>query len=69
MHVYVCVCMYVCACLCVCACVLIVGVVSNVVFTGLTEQKHPLLQHVQQLVRSANPNTAFILADRGAVTR
>ncbi|XP_031435678.1 dynein axonemal assembly factor 9 [Clupea harengus] len=45
------------------------GVVSNVVFTGLTEQKHPLLQHVQQLVRSANPNTAFILADRGAVTR
>ncbi|XP_041928333.1 uncharacterized protein C20orf194 homolog isoform X3 [Alosa sapidissima] len=45
------------------------GVVSNVVFTGLTEQKHPLLQHVQQLVRSANPNAAFILADRGAVTR
>ncbi|KAL2098751.1 hypothetical protein ACEWY4_005231 [Coilia grayii] len=45
------------------------GVVSNVVFTGLTEQKHPLLQHVQQLVRSANPSAAFILADRGAVTR
>lgn len=46
------------------------GVVSTVVFTGLTaEQKHPLMQHVQQLVRSANPTAAFILAERGAVTR
>ncbi|XP_041668357.1 uncharacterized protein C20orf194 homolog [Cheilinus undulatus] len=46
------------------------GIVSTVVFTGLTaEQKHPLLQHVQQLVRSANPTAAFILAERGAVTR
>ncbi|CAL1575573.1 unnamed protein product [Knipowitschia caucasica] len=46
------------------------GIVSTVVFTGLTaEQKHPLLQHVQQLVRSANPTAAFILAEKGAVTR
>ncbi|XP_076002757.1 dynein axonemal assembly factor 9 isoform X2 [Genypterus blacodes] len=46
------------------------GIVSAVVFTGLTaEQKHPLMQHVQQLVRSANPTAAFILAERGAVTR
>ncbi|XP_041827868.1 uncharacterized protein C20orf194 homolog [Melanotaenia boesemani] len=46
------------------------GVVSTVVFTGLTaEEKHPLMQHVQQLVRSANPTAAFILAERGAVTR
>uniref|UniRef100_A0A4W6C1N2 Dynein axonemal assembly factor 9 n=1 Tax=Lates calcarifer TaxID=8187 RepID=A0A4W6C1N2_LATCA len=45
-------------------------IVSTVVFTGLTaEQKHPLMQHVQQLVRSANPTAAFILAERGAVTR
>ncbi|XP_053476926.1 uncharacterized protein C20orf194 homolog isoform X1 [Ictalurus furcatus] len=46
------------------------GVVNNVVFTGLTaEQKHPLLKYLQQLIRSANPNAAFILAERGAVTR
>ncbi|KAM4625546.1 dynein axonemal assembly factor 9 [Polymixia lowei] len=46
------------------------GVVSTVVFTGLTaEQKHPLMQHVQQLVRCANPSAAFLLAERGAVTR
>eukprot|EP00064_Thunnus_orientalis_P002969 superscaffoldBa00000233_g2977 len=46
------------------------GIVSTVVFTGLTaEQKHPLMQHVQQLVRSANPTAAFILGERGAVTR
>lgn len=46
------------------------GIVSTVVFTGLTaEQKHPLMQHVQQLVRSANPTAAFILAENGAVTR
>ncbi|XP_038160578.1 uncharacterized protein C20orf194 homolog isoform X2 [Cyprinodon tularosa] len=46
------------------------GIVSTVVFTGLTaEKKHPLMQHVQQLVRSANPTAAFILAERGAVTR
>uniref|UniRef100_A0A3Q0T459 Dynein axonemal assembly factor 9 n=1 Tax=Amphilophus citrinellus TaxID=61819 RepID=A0A3Q0T459_AMPCI len=44
------------------------GIVSTVVFTGLTaEKKHPLMQHVQQLVRSANPTAAFILAERGAV--
>uniref|UniRef100_A0AAR2LCV1 Uncharacterized protein n=1 Tax=Pygocentrus nattereri TaxID=42514 RepID=A0AAR2LCV1_PYGNA len=46
------------------------GVVNNVVFTGLTtDQKHPLLKHMQQLIRSANPKAAFILAERGAVTR
>ncbi|XP_061600312.1 uncharacterized protein C20orf194 homolog isoform X1 [Cololabis saira] len=46
------------------------GIVSTVVFTGLTaKEKHPLMQHVQQLVRSANPTAAFILAERGAVTR
>ncbi|XP_028251377.1 dynein axonemal assembly factor 9 [Parambassis ranga] len=45
------------------------GIVSTVVFTGLTaEKQHPLMQHVQQLVRSANPTAAFILAERGAVT-
>ncbi|XP_029972120.1 dynein axonemal assembly factor 9 [Salarias fasciatus] len=46
------------------------GVVSAVVFTGLTaDEKHPLMQHVQQLVRSANPTAAFVLAEKGAVTR
>uniref|UniRef100_A0A8C7I828 Dynein axonemal assembly factor 9 n=1 Tax=Oncorhynchus kisutch TaxID=8019 RepID=A0A8C7I828_ONCKI len=46
------------------------GIVSTVVFTGLAaEQKNPLLQTVQQLIRSANPNAVFILAERGAVTR
>ncbi|TSW48760.1 hypothetical protein Baya_13459 [Bagarius yarrelli] len=46
------------------------GVVNNVVFTGLTtEQKHPLLKSMQQLIRSANPSAAFILAERGAVSR
>ncbi|XP_029568455.1 dynein axonemal assembly factor 9 isoform X2 [Salmo trutta] len=46
------------------------GIVSTVIFTGLTaEQKNPLLQTVQQLIRSANPNAVFILAERGAVTR
>ncbi|KAM8915794.1 dynein axonemal assembly factor 9 isoform 1-T1 [Spinachia spinachia] len=46
------------------------GMVSAVVFTGGPgEQKNPLVQHVQQLVRSANPTAAFILAEGGAVTR
>ncbi|XP_076831783.1 dynein axonemal assembly factor 9 isoform X2 [Brachyhypopomus gauderio] len=46
------------------------GAVNNVVFTGLTaEQKHPLLKHMQQLIRSANPSAALILAERGAVSR
>ncbi|KAM9707381.1 dynein axonemal assembly factor 9 [Menidia menidia] len=45
------------------------GIVSTVVFTGLTAEKRPLMQHVQQLVRSANPTAAFIQAERGAVTR
>ncbi|TRY60398.1 hypothetical protein DNTS_026829 [Danionella cerebrum] len=46
------------------------GIVSNVVFTGLTiEQKHPLLKYTQQLIRAANASTAFILAEKGAVRR
>ncbi|XP_051866476.1 uncharacterized protein C20orf194 homolog [Pristis pectinata] len=46
------------------------GVVSNVVFTSLTsEQRHPLLVHLQKLIRTANPSIAFILAEKGAVTR
>ncbi|XP_056616452.1 uncharacterized protein C20orf194 homolog [Triplophysa dalaica] len=46
------------------------GIVSSVVFTGLTaEQKHPLLKHMQQIIRAANPCTAFILAEKGAVRR
>ncbi|XP_043110822.1 dynein axonemal assembly factor 9 isoform X2 [Puntigrus tetrazona] len=46
------------------------GVVSNVVFTGLTtEQKHPLFKHMQQLIHAANPSTAFISAEKGAVRR
>lgn len=54
--------------MCVRACVS--GVVSTVVWSGpTTEQKHPLVQHVQQLVRSANPGAAFVQAERGAVSR
>ncbi|KAJ8389510.1 hypothetical protein AAFF_G00119000 [Aldrovandia affinis] len=46
------------------------GVVSCVAFTGLTgEQRHPLLHQVQQLIRAANPSAAFILAEKGSVTR
>ncbi|XP_054653341.1 uncharacterized protein C20orf194 homolog [Dunckerocampus dactyliophorus] len=46
------------------------GIISVVVFTGpAAEQKHPLVQHVQQLIRTANPTAAFVLAARGAVTR
>lgn len=46
------------------------GVASTVVFTGPTaQQQRPLVQHVQQLVRSANPTAAFTQAERGAVAR
>ncbi|KAG7459014.1 hypothetical protein MATL_G00226730 [Megalops atlanticus] len=46
------------------------GMVSCVVFTGLTgEQRHPFLHQVQQLIRAANPGAAFVLAEKGAVTR
>uniref|UniRef100_A0A8C1RWE3 Si:ch211-194c3.5 n=1 Tax=Cyprinus carpio TaxID=7962 RepID=A0A8C1RWE3_CYPCA len=46
------------------------GVVSNVIFTGLTtEQKHPLLKYMQQLIRAANPSTAFISAEKWVVRR
>ncbi|XP_061552075.1 uncharacterized protein C20orf194 homolog isoform X1 [Phycodurus eques] len=46
------------------------GIVNAVVFTGAAaDQKHPLVRHVQQVVRAANPTAAFVLAARGAVTR
>ncbi|XP_009946557.1 PREDICTED: uncharacterized protein C20orf194-like, partial [Leptosomus discolor] len=46
------------------------GLVSNVVFTShATEQRHPLLMHLQGLIRAANPAVAFILAEHGVVTR
>ncbi|XP_077394303.1 dynein axonemal assembly factor 9 isoform X2 [Festucalex cinctus] len=46
------------------------GVVSTVVFTGAAaDPTHPLVRHVQQVVRAANPTAAFISAARGAVTR
>ncbi|XP_038649134.1 uncharacterized protein C20orf194 homolog [Scyliorhinus canicula] len=46
------------------------GLVSNVIFTSLTsEQRHPLLVHLQKMIRVANPSIAFILAEKGAVTR
>ncbi|KAG5848195.1 hypothetical protein ANANG_G00095880 [Anguilla anguilla] len=46
------------------------GMVSCVAFTGLSgDQRHPLLHQLQQLIRAANPSAAFILAEKGAVTR
>ncbi|XP_071982447.1 dynein axonemal assembly factor 9 isoform X2 [Engystomops pustulosus] len=46
------------------------GIVSNMVFTSLTsEQRHPALPPVQKLLRSVNPGAAFILAEKGAITR
>ncbi|KAM6961241.1 dynein axonemal assembly factor 9 [Aplochiton taeniatus] len=46
------------------------GMVSTVVLTGpASDQKHPLTLHIQQTLRAANPTAAFILAERGAVTR
>ncbi|CAG01268.1 unnamed protein product, partial [Tetraodon nigroviridis] len=46
------------------------GVASAVVFTGPPAQRQQALaQHVQQLLRSANPTAAFIQAERGAVIR
>uniref|UniRef100_A0A4W3GY54 Dynein axonemal assembly factor 9 n=1 Tax=Callorhinchus milii TaxID=7868 RepID=A0A4W3GY54_CALMI len=46
------------------------GLVNNVVFTNLTaEPRHPLLIQLQKLIRTANPSMAFILAEKGAVTR
>uniref|UniRef100_A0A3P9ANZ4 Uncharacterized protein n=1 Tax=Esox lucius TaxID=8010 RepID=A0A3P9ANZ4_ESOLU len=46
------------------------GIVSTVVFTGPTaERNNPVFQNIQQLIRSANPNAAFVHAERGAVTR
>lgn len=39
-------------------------------FTGLeAELKQPPVQHVQRLVRSANPTAAFAQAEGGAVAR
>nr|XP_033809053.1 uncharacterized protein C20orf194 homolog isoform X1 [Geotrypetes seraphini] len=46
------------------------GVVSNVIFTNLaTEQRHPFLVQLQSLIRYVNPSAAFILAEKGTVTR
>ncbi|XP_069832427.1 dynein axonemal assembly factor 9 isoform X1 [Dendropsophus ebraccatus] len=46
------------------------GIVSNVVFTNLTsEQRHPSLGPVQKLLRTINPGAAFILAEKGVITR
>ncbi|XP_075705772.1 dynein axonemal assembly factor 9 [Rhinoderma darwinii] len=46
------------------------GIVSNVVFTSLTsEQRHPSLGLVQKLLRTVNPGAAFILAEKGVITR
>ncbi|KAJ7988838.1 hypothetical protein DPEC_G00313340 [Dallia pectoralis] len=46
------------------------GIVSTIVFTGPTaERNNPVYQNIQQLLRSSNPNAAFVHAERGAVTR
>ncbi|XP_069601233.1 dynein axonemal assembly factor 9 [Ranitomeya imitator] len=46
------------------------GIVSNIVFTSLTsEQRHPTLGLVQKLLRTVNPGAAFILAEKGVITR
>ncbi|XP_039607870.1 uncharacterized protein C20orf194 homolog [Polypterus senegalus] len=46
------------------------GLVSAVVFTSLSsDQRHPLLLQIQHLIRTSNPEAAFILAEKGAVTR
>ncbi|XP_040275265.1 uncharacterized protein C20orf194 homolog [Bufo bufo] len=46
------------------------GIVSNIVFTSLTsEQRHPSLALAQKLLRTVNPGAAFILAEKGVITR
>ncbi|KAG9465277.1 hypothetical protein GDO78_018569, partial [Eleutherodactylus coqui] len=46
------------------------GIVSNIIFTSLTsEQRHPSLGLVQKLLRTVNPGAAFILAEKGVITR
>ncbi|XP_068130756.1 dynein axonemal assembly factor 9 [Hyperolius riggenbachi] len=46
------------------------GIVSSVVFTSLaSEQRHPSLVHLQKLLRTVNPAAAFILAEKGVITR
>ncbi|XP_018082589.1 uncharacterized protein C20orf194 [Xenopus laevis] len=46
------------------------GIVSSVAMTSLTtEQRHPSFVLVQKLIRAANPGAAFILAEKGIVTR
>ncbi|KAG8453283.1 hypothetical protein GDO86_000063 [Hymenochirus boettgeri] len=46
------------------------GIVSNVAITSLTiEQRHPTFVLIQKLIRAANPGIAFILAEKGIVTR
>lgn len=54
----------------VCVLVCPPGVVSNVVWTGSASLTHPLAQHIQQLVRAANPAAAFLWAkESGAISR
>ncbi|KAM9329799.1 dynein axonemal assembly factor 9 [Gastrophryne carolinensis] len=46
------------------------GIASCVVFTTLTsEQRHPSLVLLQKLLRTMNPGAAFILAEKGVITR
>ncbi|KAM4809298.1 LOW QUALITY PROTEIN: dynein axonemal assembly factor 9 [Rhinophrynus dorsalis] len=46
------------------------GIVSNVVFTSLTtDQRHPSLSLLQKRIRTVNPGAAFILGEKGVVTR
>ncbi|CAN2388356.1 Chromosome 20 open reading frame 194 [Pristimantis euphronides] len=46
------------------------GIVSNIVLTSLTsEQRHPSLVLIQKLLRTVNPGAAFVLAEKGVITR
>ncbi|XP_035674114.1 uncharacterized protein C20orf194 homolog isoform X2 [Branchiostoma floridae] len=45
------------------------GWVNNIVFTSCTEVQNPQLEVTQHLIRAVNPDAAFVLAERGEVTR
>ncbi|XP_013383031.1 uncharacterized protein C20orf194-like [Lingula anatina] len=45
------------------------GWVNNVLFTSNLDLKNPFLEEAQKLIRAANPEVGFILADKGEVTR
>lgn len=46
------------------------GIVSAIALTRLTcEQRHPSLVLLQKLLRTVNPGAAFILAEKGVITR